>query len=195
MSFVTELNKKYQEYTNMVINGTRIQVPYKDKKNLPADIRRVLTDTGKSGAELQQWADNHKDDTGVDCSGLVYYVLNEASNGTVRPYFESVFPNENGGHLPYFWGISAASLTDTKHGVQITRAADMVPGCTMCSDNGRHVLVITGVSAKRIDYTHSNGRKGPHAAYISIGNPNADLKDSAQTWHDSTYTDAEAKAY
>ena len=74
MSFVTELNKKYQEYTNMVINGTRIQVPYKDKKNLPADIRRVLTDTGKSGAELQQWADNHKDDTGVDCSGLVYYL-------------------------------------------------------------------------------------------------------------------------
>ena len=32
MSFVTELNKKCQEYTNMVINGTRIQVPYKDKK-------------------------------------------------------------------------------------------------------------------------------------------------------------------
>ena len=42
---------------------------------------------------------------------------------------------------------------------------------------------------------HSNGRKGPHAAYISIGNPNADRKDSAQTWHDSTYTDGEAKAF
>ena len=125
---------------------------------------------------------------------MVYYVLNEASNGAVRPYFESVFPNENGGHLPYFWGISAASLTDTKHGVQITRAADMVPGCTMRSANGGHVLVITGVSAKRIDYTHSNSSKGPHAAYISIGNPNVDLKDSAQTWHDTEYTDSRAKS-
>ena len=88
---------------------------------MPADIRRVLTDTGKSGAELQQWANNHKDDTGIDCSGLVYYVLNEASNGAVRPYFESVLPNENGGHLHYSWGILAENLTDTKHGVKITR--------------------------------------------------------------------------
>jgi len=192
MSFVTELNKKCQEYTDMVVNGTKIQVPYRwSKKNLPADIRRVLSATGKAGAELQQWADNHKDDTGVDCSGLVYYALNEASNGAVRSYFE----NKIGGSLTYNWGISAEELTDTKYGAQITRAADIVPGCTMRSDNGKHVLVITGVSAKRIDYTHSNSGKGPHAAYISIGNPNADLKDSAQTWHDSTYTDGEAKAF
>lgn len=108
MSFVTELNKKCQEYTDMVVNGTKIQVPYRwSKKNLPADIRRVLSATGKAGAELQQWADNHKDDTGVDCSGLVYYALNEASNGAVRSYFE----NKIGGSLTYNWGISAEELT------------------------------------------------------------------------------------
>ena len=32
MSFVTELNKKCQEYTNMVVNGTKIQVPYRWSK-------------------------------------------------------------------------------------------------------------------------------------------------------------------
>ncbi len=196
MSFVTELNKKCKEYTNMVINGTKIQVPYYlSGKNLPSAIRDTLTATGKSGAELQEWANNHKDDTGVDCSGLVYYALNEASNGSVRSYFENVIPNENGGNLTYSWGISAANLTDTQYGVKITRAADMVPGCTMRSANGGHVLVITGVSPSRIDYTHSNASSGPHAAYISIGNPNADLKDSAQTWHDIAYTDSMAKSY
>ena len=55
MSFVTELNKKCQEYTNMIINGTKIFVPYKNgRKNLPTDIRNALINSGKTGAELQQ---------------------------------------------------------------------------------------------------------------------------------------------
>ena len=57
MSFVTELNKKCQEYTNMIVNGTKIFVPYKNgRKNLPTDIRNALINSGKTGAELQQWA-------------------------------------------------------------------------------------------------------------------------------------------
>lgn len=192
MSFVTELNKKCQEYTDMVIGGTRIQLPYENgKKNLPSEIRSKLLNTGKSGAELQKWATDNPDNTGVDCSGLVYYALNEAVDGAVRAYFEDAL-GQNG--LTYGHGIKASHFTDTQHGKKIARAADMVPGCVMRSNNGEHVLVITGVSATRIDYTHSSSGHGPHAAYISIGNPNADLKDSAQTWHDEAYTDSRAKS-
>ncbi len=193
MSFVTELNKKCQEYTNMVIGGTRIQLPYAmGRKNLPSEIRSKLLATGKSGTELQKWADSNPEAVGVDCSGLVYYVLNEAANGAVRSQFEKDLKESN---LSYSYGIQALHLTDTSHGKKITRAADMVPGCVMRSDGGGHVLVITGVSSTRIDYTHSSGHYGPHAGYISIGNPNADLKDSAQVWHDEAYTDSKAKAY
>lgn len=64
----------------------------------------------------------------------------------------------------------------------------------MHSANGTHVLVITGVSATRIDYTNSSSGYGSHAAYISIGNPDADLKGSVQTWHDEAYTDSTAKS-
>ena len=193
MSFITELNKKCQEYTNMIIDGTRIQLPYKlGGKNLPSKVRSTLVNTGKKGAELQQWATNNPGETGVDCSGLVYYVLNEATNGAVRTYFEDVLGATN---LTYGYGITAANLTGTNYGSKITRAADIVPGCVMRSDNGGHVLVITGVSTTRIDYTHSNGSRGPHAAYISIGNPDADLKDAAQTWHDEAYSDSQAKSY
>ena len=39
MSFTTTLNSKCQEYTNMVIGGTRIQLPYHwGGKNLPSVI-------------------------------------------------------------------------------------------------------------------------------------------------------------
>ena len=38
MSFVTELNKKCQEYTDMVVNGTKIQVPYRWSKKICRQI-------------------------------------------------------------------------------------------------------------------------------------------------------------
>lgn len=36
MSFITELNKKCQEYTNMVVGGRRIQLPYEWGRKTPA---------------------------------------------------------------------------------------------------------------------------------------------------------------
>ena len=193
MSFTTTLNSKCQEYTNMVIGGTRIQLPYHwGGKNLPSVIKANLTATGKSGADLQAWATANPAKAGVDCSGLVYYAINEASNGAVRSYFENALPGEDS--LTYAYGISAATLTNTAYGKRITKAKDMTPGCLMRSDNGGHVLVITGVTETRIDYTHSNRSKGPHTGYITIGNPNEDLDAAAQTWHDIAYTDATAKS-
>ena len=61
MSFKSILNSKCQEYTNMVINGSRIQLPYKmGGKNLPSAIKNALIATGKSGTDLQNWATDRK---------------------------------------------------------------------------------------------------------------------------------------
>lgn len=190
MSFVTVLNSKCREYTNMVIEGIRIQLPYRmGGKNVPSAIKSSLIASGKSGTALQEWATANSTKTGVDCSGLVYYTINEASGGAVRSYFENALSI---GNLSYAYGISAANLTSEKYGKKITKAKDMVPGCLMRSDGGGHVLVITGVSGTRIDYTHSNGSKGSHTGYITIGDPNSDLA-AAQTWYDSAYTDSKTK--
>jgi len=193
MSFESVLNSKCQEYTNMVINGARIQLPYQmGGKNLPSAIKNALIATGKSGTDLQNWATTNPATVGVDCSGLVYYAINEASANAVRNYFEKALSESS---LTYAYGIQAIHLTNMIHGQKITRAADMVPGCLMRSDNGGHVLVITGVSSNRIDYTHSNSSHGPHTGYITIGDPNADLNANAQVWHDIAYTDTKAKSY
>ena len=57
------------------------------------------------------WATANPAKAGVDCSGLVYYAINEASNGAVRSYFENALHGEDS--LTYAYGISAATLTNT----------------------------------------------------------------------------------
>ena len=199
MSFTTDLIDKCNEYTNMVIGGTKINLPYKlGAKNTPSKIILNLINSGKSGSALQTWATNNPDKTAVDCSGIVYYALNEATGRAVRRYFEAKFP---GTSLTYAYGISAANLTSTSYGYKLSRAADMTPGCTIRFDNGGHVLVITDVIkgsdgvVKQINYSHSNGSKGPHTGYITISNQSSDLGSSSQKWVDKAYTDSQAKNY
>ena len=116
----------------------------------------------------------------------------------MRTYFEAQNP---GTSLTYAYGISAANLTSTSHGYSISRAADMTPGCTIRFDDGGHVLVITDVIkgsdgvVKQINYSHSNGSKGPHTGYITISNQSSDLGSSSQKWVDTAYTDSQAKGY
>lgn len=193
MSFAPVLNSRCQEYTNVVIEGTIIQLPYHmGGKNVPSAIKSSLIATGKLGADLQMWATDNPAKTGVDCSGLVYYAINEASNGAVRNYFEKALTMSN---LSYEYGINAATLTNISYGKKITKAKDLTPGCLMRFANGTHVLIITGVTETQINYTHSNGSKGPHTGHITIGDSNADLDAAAQTWHDIAYTDLQAKDY
>ncbi len=198
MSFQNELVKKCGEYTNFAIYG--VKIPYKNgAKNTPAQILAAINawkgSSQKTTAEIQEWVNKNLGKTGVDCSGLVYYCLNEASGGKVRTFFEKKFNTS----LPYASGIAAANLSGTNYGTKKTRAKDMTPGCTICTDNGGHVLVIHTVNKNdagvvtKIYYTHSNGSHGPHSGIITIGNELKDLNDSSQTWADSAYTDKKAK--
>lgn len=77
-------------------------------KNTPPNIRSAISAVFGSSApssSVQSWVNNNYTKTAVDCSGLAYYVLNEASGGKVRPWFE----NKLGlvGKLDYAYGILA----------------------------------------------------------------------------------------
>lgn len=203
MSFLTTLNTCCAAYAAFSYDGHSIQLPYKKGgKNTPDAIRATISawagSSKKTAAEIQKYVTNHPDETGVDCSGLVYYALNEASSGAVRTYFEEKLNLH--GILNYGYGITARNLTNDAYGTKITVANDIKPGCIMRSDSGGHVLVIHSVNRNSagnvtsIVYAHSNP-KGPHHAYIDIGDPTKDLNDASQTWHDIAYTDATAKGY
>lgn len=202
MSFLTTLNTSCSAYTAFSYNGSSINLPYYlGGKNTPDQIRTAITNWGgssKTASEIQTHVSNNPSTFGIDCSGLVYYVLNKASSDAVRTYFENKLNLP--GQLTYAYGISASNLTNTAYGTKITAARDIKPGCIMRTDNGGHVMVIHSVNKNSagvvtsIVYAHSNGSKGPHHGYITIGDQTKDLNDSSQTWNDTAYTDAKAKS-
>lgn len=204
MSFLTQLVSGCDAYANYKYGNYSISLPYHlGGKTTPSKITENISSwagaTQKTQAEIQNYVTTHPSSTGVDCSGLVYYVLNEASGGAVRTYFEETLNLP--GRLTYAYGISAANLTNTSYGTKITAANDIKPGCVIRFDNGKHVLVIHEVIREgsgnviSIGYTHSNGSKGPHYGSIAIGDPTKDLNDKMQAWHDIAYTNSTAKGY
>lgn len=203
MSFLDTLNAGCGAYTTFSYNGSSIKLPYYlGSKKTPDQIRTAITNWGgssKTTAEIQTYVNSNPSTFGIDCSGLVYYALNEASSGAVRTYFENKL--NASGQLTYAHGITARNLTNTAYGTKITAAKDIKPGCIMRTDNGGHVIVIHSVNRNSagvvtsIVYAHSNSSKGPHHGFITVGNQTKDLNDSSQTWSDSAYTDAKAKSY
>lgn len=205
MSFLTILNTSCSAYTAFSYNGSAIKLPYYlGGKKTPEQIKTAITNWGgfsKTAAEIQTQVSSNPSTYGIDCSGLVYYALNEASSGAVRTYFENKL--NSAGLLTYAYGISARNLTNTAYGTKITAAKDIKPGCTIFmyddTKNSNHVIVIHSVNKNlsgvitSIVYAHSNGSEGPHHEFITIGDQTKDLNDSSQTWNDTAYTDAGAK--
>lgn len=151
-------------------------------------------------SEINSAPDSEKKNYGMDCSGLVYFVLNEATKPSVNDDMKkgALYGQFN---ATYANGVLASSLASTSNGTQKTRAQDIVVGCTVRFDSGGHVLVVyqvdknsSGVVTK-IYYAHSNGSHGSHTGTITIGDSTKDLKDTNQTWSDIAYTDAVAKNY
>lgn len=204
MSFITTLNTCCGEYTGFSYEGQPVRLPYRfGGKKTPDEIRAAISgwmgNSKMTAAKIQKYVTGHPDKTGIDCSGFVYYALNEASSGAVRSYFEKKLKCP--GLLNYRYGITAANLTNAANGIKITVANDVKPGCVIRFNNGKHVLIIHSVNrdsdghVTSIMYAHSNGSKGPHCASITIGDPSKDLDDASQTWNDIAYTDARAKKY
>jgi len=120
---------------------------------------------------------------GIDCNGLVYYVINEATGGVVMKTFGNV-PYSSGVHIDYY-------LCSTSYGTQKTKAKDIVPGCFLHLDG--HIMIVYDVIKNasgvvtQIKYAHSqlNGlnpdeiadcaTSGPYKGYITINDENKDL--------------------
>jgi len=187
------------EYVNFTINGQNVKIPYYitpqgtnlyGGKRTPAEIREFILNNASGPSDYQRVANEYARYTGVDCSGFVAYVLNEATGGKLLEVWGTTYAN----------GIKASNLTSTQYGEQITQAKDVVPGSTISTANGTHVIVVyevvkTNGVVTEIKYAHSNGSKGPHLGSITIGDENQDLDGPAQTWNDIAYTDAQAKGY
>ncbi|OGG15208.1 hypothetical protein A2773_04975 [Candidatus Gottesmanbacteria bacterium RIFCSPHIGHO2_01_FULL_39_10] len=117
---------------------------------------------------------------GIDCSGLVYRIVDHALRQTDGS-LDQVFPG----------GINRTNtrmLTDKKFNQEILSAKDINPLDTIRLMGGKHILLVTDNNGKYITYIHSSNKttelKGVHLGKIGILTPEDNL--DKQNWLEKT---------
>ncbi|MFA6518536.1 MAG: hypothetical protein WCV93_02665 [Candidatus Shapirobacteria bacterium] len=142
--------------------------------------------TSLSPKELYNFQKKHK--IGIDCSGLVYHLLdfidkNIGANGIL---FKVVSVNPNHGKYGVR-SLSADSLTNSINSYPITNYSHVQLGDLIRHHQGKHTLLITGQKNNRLNYVHSSLTtlvSGVHTGYIKIIDPQKPL--FYQDWTDVT---------
>ncbi len=168
---------QYGKYHFAFSKGTRQQIVEFTERNC------TLTDKWA----IQRWmkgSNPQEIHVGIDCSGFVYRVLDEACQISLSPTL-----SETLGTTCEFTTLD----TLTPLNLPITRAADISAGDTMRFHAGKHSGVIfetvTDPAGRLIEiwYAHSSFTRGPHIGWIEVGNPLAPIQAESQTWHDEMW--------
>lgn len=157
--------------------GTRQQIVDYTERNCPHRI--------KWGIERWMKGENPTEiKVGIDCSGFVYRVMDEACQISGSPdLFRSL-----GTTCDY---TDLDTLTPMH--LPIHRAIDVRAGDTMRFNKGKHsgvvVETITDLRGElqEIWFTHSSFTRGPHLGSIVVGDPYAPINAKSQTWRDEMW--------
>lgn len=168
---------QYGKYHFAGAKGTRQQIIGYAERNCPH----------RNKWQIQDWMKGRNPEeivVGIDCSGFVYRMLDEAAAMSGAP------------SLQYTLGTACeytALDTLTPLGQEIRRAVDLRAGDTMRFNKGRHsgVIIETVVDPSgrltEIWYAHSSFTRGPHIGWIEVGDPWAPIEHRSQTWHDEMW--------
>lgn len=138
------LKELCESYTDLTLtNGKRIKLPYAlGKKNVPRSIRYAIEEYVEehNNVDPQEWANNNPTYTAVDALGLVYYVLNEASNYRLRYWLEGYGESI----LSYKHGINGEVFSGVK-GKKYSNINDSIPGMVLFFTGGTIDDPVVGV--------------------------------------------------
>ncbi len=121
---------------------------------------------------------------GIDCSGFVYRVLDEACQTSGSPTLYETL-----GTSCDFTALD----TLTPMNLPITRAVDVRAGDTMRFNKGKHsgviIETVTDPGGRLIEiwYAHSSFTRGPHIGMIEVGDPDDPIDASSQNWKDEMW--------
>jgi hypothetical protein len=168
---------QYGRYHHAFAKGTRQQIVAFTEGSCPHRTKWAIENWMKG----QNADDLH---VGIDCSGFVYRVLDEAMQIS------------GAGSLVETLGTTCeytALDTLTPAGQEINRAIDVRAGDTMRYNRGRHSGVIIETvtdewgALKEIWYAHSSFTRGPHIGWIEVGDPYQPINAEVQNWHDEMW--------
>lgn len=209
------------QYLNFQVAGKRVPIPYirsrrpwqfwrTSGKGTPEAIRLELERIARRQAfDLEQSSPEEirkfmqKNKIGIECSGLVYHLLDafvRVEVGQPLRKFVKRFPGVLGEIEKWvlspqrYRRINARTLTSglnsvATRGIGEIRVGDMIR--MSIDDPGDHVLLVVGVereegSIKQITYVHSSGKhtrkRGPHLGTIKVVDPELGLEK--QEWEE-----------
>lgn len=199
-SLKTKYPKTYNlllDYLKLPIKGINTNCPYwmndltnnikgpYSGKGTPGQITRIIrklnSKSNLTNNNINNVLENNK--VGIDCSGLVFHLLNSLDKEKGGSGISNKFLRNN--HLPSWraaWRVNANCLTDKNYTKQV-KTKDVQIGDILRLLKGKHVAMIVGVSNNEIDYVHASNYtkiKGVHLATIKITNWNKDLDE--QLW-------------
>jgi hypothetical protein len=149
----------------------------KAAKNQNIDLEKL---TAKELYNFQK-----KNHIGIDCSGLVYHLLDvyDLLNGREGILNKTIGAGSQNGVRR----LSADLLTSTINSFHIDNYNEIQTGDMIRMDRGNHILFVVEPSENIIRYVHSSDRtltRGVHYGTIEIIDPTKSLK--FQKWSDST---------
>jgi hypothetical protein len=204
--FQNGLNRFVDSYINMKIGNISINCPYWSNKiiNGKVTIRGYLNGKGDAKSiadELNRMVDGFhiksesdcvtdlikiakRSRIGIDCSGLVYRLLNFIVQSNNERKIENLDQIFEGGINK----TNADKLTSSEYSTKIENIKDIRTGDMIRIMSGKHLLAIIDVDQKSITYLHSSSIntkiKGVHKGKIMINNLNKRIE--LQTWLEET---------
>lgn len=183
------------------VHGIRLQIPW--DTNEPqygkyhfgfskGSLRSIIAYTEGNCPHRNRWAierwmkgDNPEEiHVGIDCSGFVYRVLEEALALAGAPSLV-----ESLGTTCEYTALDTLTPMD----LAIGRAADVRAGDTMRFNKGKHSGVVfetvTDLNGRLIEiwYAHSSYTRGPHIGWMEVRDPGAPVNARVQNWHDEMW--------
>lgn len=186
----TALSDYIYKYLNMDIFGVKLNCPYwmnkiiqgkvairgflngkGDAEEIRQEIIRRIKEDGQKNLDtdyIYKLAKRHR--IGIDCSGFVYRCLDHLMVNFVSAQhtrLKEILNNDIN-------KINADILTSNIFCQVIKRTIDIRAGDLIRLMGGKHVMIITGVSKNKIEYTHSSKHSnidGVHLAKVVITSP------------------------
>lgn len=153
-----------------ILTFTRANCPYRT----PIEIHRWMR--GNNPSDLH---------VGIDCSGLVYRVLDEAAAMSGAPGLEETL-----GSNAYNTDVDA--LTSSGVADPLSRAQDVQTGDVIRFNNGGHAGVVLDVATNpagrvtEVWFIHSGLSGGPHIAWLEVRDPTEDIGHASTQWHEAS---------
>jgi len=155
-----------------ILSFTAAHCPYRT----PDEIRDWMNGNNPTGLRV-----------GIDCSGFVYRLLNEAALASgAAPLTQTL-----GTDVVHTSPQMLTDVTEPGRATPIRRAQDLLPGDLLRCYNGGHVAVVIAVvtdtagSVDEVWYAHSGFSGGPRISWIEVQDPEADISDPTTRWHEA----------